>query len=89
MRPAYVYRRRRLGALVVMMAAAWALYTGASADAEASPTYHTVAPGDTLWSITEDHYPLSVDPRPVVAEIRSANDLDGAEIYPGMRLELP
>lgn len=71
------------------MAAAWALYSGASADAESPASYHTVAPGDTLWSITTDYYPLSVDPRPVVEEIRSANDLEGAEIYPGMRLELP
>lgn len=72
-----------------MMAAAWALYSGASADAAASPTYHTVAPGDTLWSITVDHYPLSLDPRPVVEEIRETNDLAETEIYPGMRLELP
>lgn len=72
-----------------MMAVAWALYSGASADAESRTSYYTVVPGDTLWSITLDHYPLSVDPRPVVEEIRSSNDLEGAEIYPGMRLELP
>jgi hypothetical protein len=83
-----VYRRRRLGALVVLVAVSWALYGAGGAGAESPAVYYTVAPGDTLWSIAVDHYPASEDPRPRIEQIQVANDLEDAEVYPGMRLKL-
>lgn len=66
-----------------------ALYAVRGAGAESQPSYYTVAPGDTVWSIAIAHYPPREDPRPRVEDIRDANDLTGFRIYPGMRLELP
>lgn len=71
------------------MAAAWALYSGASADAESPSVYYEVSAGDTLWSVATAHYPPSEDPRPIVEEIRALNDLSGSKLYPGMHLKLP
>ncbi len=65
------------------------LYSGAWADAEQLPVSHTVAPGDTLWSITVDHYPPLEDPRVGIEAVREANGLEGYRIQPGMRLKLP
>ena len=89
MRSARTYRRRRLGALLVLAIATWALYTGARADAESPAVYYNVSAGDTLWSVTTAHYASSEDPRPIVEEIRTLNDLSGSKLYPGMRLKLP
>jgi len=68
------------------MALLWGFYGAASA--ESPSVYYTVAPGDTLWSIAEDHYSVSEDLRPRIAEIQESNGLDGARVYPGMRLKL-
>ena len=65
------------------------LYTGTRADAERTPVSHTVAPGDTLWSIVTDHYPPSEDPRIVIEDIRRVNGLQSYRIHPGERLNLP
>ena len=83
------YRRRRLGALFVAAAGAFALYAGTGADAGTQPVRYTVLPGDTLWEIAVSHTPPHADPRPVVEIIRETNDLPGTTIRPGMRLELP
>jgi len=83
------YRRRRLGALFVVVALAVALYVGGIAGAEPRPIHYTVAPGDTLWGIALEHTAVWEDPRPKVEAIREANDLSGYEIYPGMSLKLP
>lgn len=83
------YRRRRLGALFVAAAAAFALYAGTGADAGTQLVRHTVSPGDTLWEIAVSHTPPQADPRPTVEAIREANDLSGTTIRPGMRLEVP
>ncbi len=72
-----------------MVALILALYAVRGADAGSPPSYYTVAPGDTVWSIALDHYSPQEDPRPRVEDIRDANDLTGFRIYPGMRLELP
>lgn len=85
----HVYRRRRIGALFVAAVLAFALYAGAGAGAEATSVVYTVSPGDTLWSVATEHYPPSEDPRVAVEAILETNDLPGAQIYPGMRLELP
>lgn len=71
------------------MALVFALYAVRGAGAESSPTYYTVAPGDTVWSIVVDHYPPEEDPRPMVQDIREVNDLEDFRVYAGMRLELP
>jgi LysM repeat protein len=83
------YRRRRLGALLVVAILTSALYAGSNAGAEAPPTYHTVAPGDTLWEITAEHYSSSEDPRPIIEDIREMNEITDYQVHPGMRLELP
>ena len=83
------YRRRRIGALFVGAAAAFALYTAAGADAGTQPVNYTVLPGDTLWEIAVSHTQAHEDPRPVVEVIRETNDLPGTTIRPGMTLELP
>lgn len=85
----HVYRRRRIGALFVAAILAFALYSGGGAGAEAPSIVYTVSAGDTLWSVATEHYPPSEDPRVAIETIREANDLPGARIYPGMRLELP
>lgn len=84
-----IYRRRRLGALLVASAIVYLLYAGAGADAGTGPTSYTVEYGDTLWEIATEHYPPSEDPRARVEAIRLQNDLDGYVIRPGMYLELP
>jgi LysM repeat protein len=89
MKKEHVYRRRRIGALFVATALAFALYAGGGAGAEPPSVLYTVEPGDTLWSVATEHYPPSGDPRVAVETIRDANDLTDARIYPGMRLELP
>ena len=83
------YRRRRLGALLVTAALAFAIYAGGNAGAESPPIHHTVEPGETLWEITVEHYPPSEDPRPIIEEIRETNGLEGYRINSGMPLELP
>jgi LysM domain len=85
---AEVYRRRRLGALLVASAIACALYA-TGADAGTSPDSYTVASGDTLWQVATEHYPPSQDPRATIEAIRQENGLEGYTIRPGMRLELP
>ena len=51
--------------------------------------HHTVAPGETLWEITTNHYPPSEDPRPIIEEIQDTNGLTKYQVHPGMTLELP
>jgi len=77
-----------LGALLAATLAAYLLFTG-TGSADPAPDAHTVAPGDTLWTIATEHYPPSEDPRATVEAIRRENGLEGYGIRPGMRLELP
>lgn len=83
-----VYRRRRLGALLATTVVACLFYANAGA-AEPEPDYHAVEPGDTLWQVATEHYAPGADPREKVEAIRLENGLEGYEIQPGMRLELP
>jgi LysM repeat protein len=84
-----VYRRRRLGALLVASVFVYALYAAAGADAGTEPVPYTVASGDTLWEIATEKYSPSEDPRTTVEAIRRENGLEGYLIQPGMRLQLP
>jgi hypothetical protein len=88
-KPAYVYRRRRVGALFFVAVVSSVLYAGTWADAEQLPISYTVAPGDTLWSIAIDHNPPSEDPRVAIEAIRQANGMEDRRIHPGQCLELP
>ncbi len=88
--PARTYRRRRLGALLLTAALAYALgAVGTGAEAGPPPVSYTVAPGDTLWSIADERYPPTEDPRVRIEEIRQMNGMEDSRIYPGMRIELP
>jgi LysM repeat protein len=89
MKRSAVYRRRRLGAMLVALAMACALYAAAGADAGTEPVSYTVASGDTLWEIATEEYPPSEDPRATVEAIRQESGLEGYLIQPGMRLQLP
>lgn len=52
------------------------------------PTYHLVAPGDTLWSLAGRYAP-EADPRGFVFEVQRLNGLEGVVLLPGERLLLP
>ena len=67
----------------------FALYVVRGAGAEPPPSYYTVAPGDTVWSIAVARYSPHEDPRPRVMDIREINGLTNFRVYPGQRLELP
>jgi hypothetical protein len=51
-------------------------------------TYVTVAPGQSLWSIAESIAPQA-DPREVVADIVSLNQLASADVEAGESIALP
>jgi len=87
----------RRGRLAILLLAAVALIALApwraiaSAPAGAVPegwSTVTVAPGDTLWEYAEAAAP-GADPRPLVAQIRSVNDLPTSTLQPGQPLAVP
>jgi LysM repeat protein len=74
--------------LVVVLVAGllWAVF--ARDGGAGSPLrYHTVQPGDTLWSIAADAY--GGDPREGVWKLQRRNGIEGATIVPGQRLVVP
>ncbi len=50
--------------------------------------YVTVEPGESLWQVAESVAPTA-DPRDVVADIQSLNNLSSGELQPGQRLAIP
>ena len=83
-----MYRRRRLGALLVATLAVCMIYAR-SGSADSPSAIYTVASGDTLWEVATENYPPSEDPRVVIEGIREENGLESYVIHPGQRLELP
>jgi LysM repeat protein len=63
-----------------------AVATGSSVTTEFD--YLTVQAGQSLWSIAETIAPQS-DPRDVIAEIRSLNQLATSSVQPGQRIAVP
>jgi LysM repeat protein len=60
---------------------------GASFSGQAEFEYVTVAAGETLWSIAQEH--AIGDARDYMANLISLNALTTAELTPGQRIALP
>jgi hypothetical protein len=70
-----------------------AMFGGGSAIATGSATtadfdYLTVQAGQSLWGIAEKIAP-EADPRDVIAEIMSLNQLHESSVQPGQRIAIP
>jgi hypothetical protein len=78
-------------ALPVMALSVFLASSGALAESDAASDdfeYMTVLSGDTLWSIATMISPHE-DPRDVVANIISLNQLETASLMPGQEIALP
>ena len=78
-------------ALPVMALPVFLASSGALAESDAASNdfeYMTVLSGDTLWSIATMISPHE-DPRDVVANIISLNQLETASLMPGQEIALP
>lgn len=77
------------GQVVIVLVVAALLWAAFARDSGAggNPRYHTVRPGETLWSIASTSY--AGDPRKGVWLVERRNHLSGATIVPGQRLLLP
>jgi len=87
--------RGRLVAFLASLLALAALVVGAGQMVEATagtgsgePVAVVVGGGDTLWGIAQDIAP-DQDPRSVVQQIRSLNDLGTRPIVPGQSILVP
>lgn len=85
-----------MGGLIGAVALAVVLVSGAASGRAEAPAggsageVHVVEEGDTLWAIARGLVGPEGDPRPVVHELREANDLGpGFTLLPGVRLVLP
>ena len=50
--------------------------------------YVTVQPGESLWRVAQSVAP-NADPRDVIADILTFNNLESGEVQPGQRLAIP
>ena len=57
--------------------------------AAASFQRYVVQRGDTLWRIARRQVGPRGDPRPMIEDIRQANELSTAALRPGVRLLVP
>jgi LysM repeat protein len=75
---------------LVLAALAFGLNAGGAFGTSSSTplTKITVVGGETLWGVAKQIAPNS-DPRDVVSDIMSVNNLNTADIYPGERLAIP
>lgn len=69
-------------------AADGAATAGATSTAAADFDYVTITSGQSLWQLAEAIAPTA-DPRDVIAEIVSLNQLPSESVHPGQRLALP
>lgn len=74
------------GAFVFGLNGGGAVASGESSDVQFQ--YVTVRAGESLWSLAEDIAPDS-DPRDVVSDLLSLNQLASAGLEPGQRLAVP
>ena len=75
-----------IGAFVFAMNGGGAIATGSDTHTQfASVTVHS---GQSLWSIAERGAPTA-DPRDVIADIVSLNQLQSAVVTPGQRIAIP
>lgn len=72
---------------VAMFGANSAVASG-SESSSVSFDYVTVQAGETLWGLAEEIAP-SADPRDVIEDIVSLNQLPSSEVQPGQRLAVP
>ena len=75
-----------IGAFLFAMNGGGAAATGSSTHTQF--VYVTVHSGQSLWSIAEKVAP-SADPRDVIADIVSLNQLQSAVVMPGQRIAIP
>jgi hypothetical protein len=54
----------------------------------ASYQYLTVEPGESVWQVAQSIAPTA-DPRDVIADILSLNNLSSGDVQPGQRLAIP
>jgi hypothetical protein len=94
--PLRITRRGRavLGSLIAVPVVALSLFLaapGALAESSGSPDAHdyvTVLAGDTLWTIAAQLAPEE-DPRDLVHEIMTLNQLTSAALTPGQEIAIP
>jgi LysM repeat protein len=92
-RPRQARRWRRIvrnAVLAGLVLVAVGLAAARSVEGSAPPAQQTVMVqrGDTIWSLASRHYPDS-DPRSRVDQIERLNHLDGPDVRPGERIQLP
>ena len=73
---------------LVLVAVGLAASRSVEGSAPAAPQTVVVQRGDTIWSLASRHYPDS-DPRSRVDQIERLNHLDGPDVRPGERIQLP
>jgi LysM domain-containing protein len=88
--------RTVFGALIAIPLIALAILVGPNvlgAQAGDAPvvnsfTYVSVAPGQSLWQLAEQVAPQA-DPREVIADILTLNNLSSGDVQPGQQLAIP
>jgi hypothetical protein len=80
-----------LAAIPVVAIAVFLGLDGAQATQDAGTAtfeYVSIAPGQSLWQLAEQVAPQA-DPREVVADILSLNNLNSGDVQPGQELAIP